>query len=299
MITPQYLNCGDTVGIIAPARKLSPAEIEFSINTFQSWGLKVKLGKNIFGEHHQFSGSDKQRTDDFNDMIYDDDIKAIICARGGYGTIRIIDKIDFAHFAKHPKWIVGYSDITCLHSHINNLFNIETIHAIMPINFSDSYEIGLSIDSLKKTLFGDTIEYITNSHEFNKKGSASGQLTGGNLSILYALSATSSDIITDDKILFIEDIDEYLYHIDRMMLNLKRSGKLKNLKGLIVGGMTGMNDNEIPFGYTAQEIIKQTVQEYDYPVCFDFPAGHQPLNLSLIMGRNVDLIVKNNIFVKF
>lgn len=300
MITPPYLKHGDTIGIIAPARKISPTEIENSVNVFKSWGLKVVEGKNLFNEFHQFSGTDIQRTDDFNKMIYDDNIKAIICARGGYGTIRIIDNIDLDYFAKKPKWIAGYSDITVLHAHINNLLNIETIHSIMPINFSTDNEVRLSIDSLKNAFFGENIKHLSYNHILNKKGESTGQIIGGNLSILYALSGTPSDIKTDNKILFIEDIDEYLYHIDRMMFNLKRSGKLQNLKGLIVGGMTDIKDNEIPFGYTAEEIILQAVQEYDYPVCFGFPSGHQPLNLALIMGRKINLLVDdNNVIVKF
>ncbi|MEO6884496.1 MAG: LD-carboxypeptidase [Bacteroidia bacterium] len=296
MTNPSYLQKGDTIGIVAPARKISESELKLAITTFELWGLKVKLGKNIFRICNQFSGTDEERANDFQEMLNDVSVKAIICARGGYGTLRIIDSLDFKSFQKNPKWIIGYSDVTVLHSHIHTNFNCQTLHATMPINFSQDAE---SLETLRKSLFGEKNSYTFESHPLNRMGNAEGILTGGNLSLLYALTGSVSDINTENKILFIEDLDEYLYHIDRMMLNLKRSGKLKNLAALIVGGMSGMKDNLIPFGKTAEEIIFDTVKEYDYPICFGFPAGHITKNFTLPLGTKVRLNVLKKIDLFF
>lgn len=296
MITPPYLKQGDKIGIVAPARKISREELQPAINIFSSWGLEVVLGKKIFNQENQFSGSDDQRTEDLQAMMNDASVKAIISARGGYGTVRIIDKLDFSRFVKNPKWIIGYSDITVLHSHIHANFGIETLHATMPINFSKNKE---AVEALRKSLFGELLNYQIENHSLNKKGNAEGILIGGNLSLLYALSATKSDIDTKGKILFIEDLDEYLYHIDRMMMNLKRSGKLENLAGLIVGGMSDMKDNAVPFGKNAEEIILDAVKEYNFPVCFNFPAGHIDRNLALIFGRKISLSVSDKTTISF
>ena len=296
MIKPPSLNKGDTIGIVAPARKINFEELEFAIKTIESWGLKVKLGKNIFGSDYQFSGTDEERTADLQRMLDDTSVKAILCARGGYGTLRIIDFLDFTSFKKTPKWIIGYSDITVLHSHIHTNFEIETLHATMPINFSKDAE---SVETLRKCLFGEKLSYIFETHPLNKKGNAEGIIIGGNLSLIYALTGSCSDINTDNKILFIEDLDEYLYHIDRMMLNLKRSGKLKNLAALIVGGISDMKDNTIPFGKTAEEIIFDSVKEYNYPVCFNFPSGHTSKNFALPLGSKVKLQIQDSIKVIF
>lgn len=290
MTRPPNLKKGDKIGIAAPARKISKEELQYALDLFTGWGLEIVFGKNLFNEDHQFSGTDEQRSSDLQSMLDDSSIKAIISARGGYGTIRIIDKLDFTEFRKHPKWMIGYSDMTVLHSHIHN-FGIETLHATMPINFSKNKE---ATETLRKVLFGEKLFSEFGSHPLNRKGSAEGELVGGNLSLLYALTGSISDVDTKGKILFIEDLDEYLYHIDRMMINLKRSGRLENLKGLIVGGMTDMKDNTIPFGKTAEEIILDAVQEYEYPVCFNFPAGHIDRNLGLVFGRKVKLEVKEN-----
>lgn len=295
LIQAPYLKKGDKIAILAPARKISKEEIEPAIAILKSWGLQVVLGKNLFKADHQFSGTDEQRAADLQVMLDDTSIKAIISARGGYGTLRIIDKINFSKFKKHPKWVIGYSDITVLHSHIHTI-GIETIHATMPINFTKNKE---ATETLRKVLFGEKTSYEMNAHPLNRKGEATAELVGGNLSLLYALTGSTSDIDTKGKILFIEDLDEYLYHIDRMMLNLKRSGKLKHLKGLIVGGMTEMKDNAIPFGKTAEEIILDAVKEYKYPVCFNFPAGHVDRNLALVLGRKVKLSVGQNCKVDF
>ena len=287
MTIPSYLKKGDKIGIVACARKISKEELQPAIDILKGWGLEVVLSKNLFNSYHQFSGTDEQRTEDLQTMLDDTSVKAVISARGGYGTVRIIDNLDFTTFKKNSKWIVGYSDITVLHSHIHN-FGIETIHATMPVNFEKNEE---AAETLRKSLFGEIINYEFQSHPLNRKGIAEGLLVGGNLSLLYALSGSVSDITTKGKILFIEDLDEYLYHVDRMMMNLKRSGKLNELAGLIVGGMTDMKDNAVPYGKSAEEIILDAVKEYNYPVCFNFPAGHIERNLALYFGRNCALNV--------
>jgi muramoyltetrapeptide carboxypeptidase len=291
MKTPLYLKQGDSIGIVATARKISREELEPSIKKFTDWGLKVILGKNIYENCNQYAGTDDQRAFDLQQMLDDESIKAIVIARGGYGTLRIIDKIDFTSFIRSPKWIVGYSDVTVLHSHIHHHYGIETMHATMPLNFPPDGKDNNALSTLKKALFGEKISYEIDLSFLNKVGKAEGILIGGNLSLLYALAGTPSDINTSGKILFIEDLDEYLYHIDRMMMQLKRSGKLKYLAGLVVGGMTEMKDNTVPFGKTAYEIIAEAVAEYNYPVCYSFPAGHIIDNRALIMGRKVLLEV--------
>jgi muramoyltetrapeptide carboxypeptidase len=294
MISPPYLKPGDKIAIVAPARKVSPAEIEPAIKIFREWGLQVVTSPHLFGDYHQFSGTDTERTADLQMMLDDPEIKAVFSARGGYGTLRIIDQIDFSKFCSHPKWIVGFSDATVLHSHIHTQFGIETIHGAMPFSFGADGADSNNLTTLKKALFGEELQYDIPATEHNNEGEAEAILTGGNLSILYAVNGSASDLNTEGKILFIEDLDEYLYHIDRMMLNLKRSGKLHSLAGMIVGGMSKMNDNPIPFGKTAESIIKEAVAEYDYPVCFGFPAGHIPDNRALILGRTVKFVVNEN-----
>jgi muramoyltetrapeptide carboxypeptidase len=286
MIQPSYLQKGDTVAIVSTARKITSDKIISAIKLLEKWGLQVIIGETIGSEENQFSASDEKRIADFQLMLDNPKVKAIWCARGGYGTVRLVDKLDFSAFKKQPKWIVGYSDITVLHSHIHN-FGIETLHATMPINLENNSK--QSIETLKKSLFGKNLSYEIPADEKNKSGNASGELVGGNLSVLYSLLGSHSSINTDGKILFIEDLDEYLYHIDRMCINLKRNGYFENLKGLVVGGMTDMHDNDIPFGKTAEEIILDCVSEYDFPVIFNFPAGHLDDNRTMIFGRKVTL----------
>jgi muramoyltetrapeptide carboxypeptidase len=299
MITPPYLKKGDKIAIVAPARKTSPAEVETAFRIFRSWGLEVASGDHLFSSFNQFAGSDEQRQADFQQMLDDSSIRAIICSRGGYGTVRIIDRLDFTSFLQNPKWIVGFSDVTVLHSHIHRHYNVETIHAIMPVNFKDKCDSSPSLSTLKKALFGKEISYNFPVEQYSRKGSCKGQLVGGNLSILYSLTNTNSDISTNGKILFLEDLDEYLYHIDRMLMNLRRSGKLDGLAGLIIGGMTKMHDNEVPFNKTANEIIAEAVEDYPYPVCYNFPAGHVNDNHALILGREVKLEIDNKIKLFF
>lgn len=286
---PPSLKIGDTVAIVSTARKISKVEIEFAIKTFENWGLKVVLGKTIGAEYHQFAGEDEYRASDFQEMMDNPKIKAIICARGGYGTVRILDYLDFTHFTNNPKWIVGYSDVTALHTLINCYLNIQTIHGTMPINFSNNTTE--SLNSLKKALFGEKYFIEADPHSFNKIGTIEGEIIGGNLSILYSILGTKSGFNTDDKILFIEDLDEYLYHIDRMIVALKRAGKFKKLKGLIVGGMTDMNDNTIPFGKTSEAIIDEHFKDFDFPICYKFPAGHIKDNRSLVFGKKSKLTI--------
>lgn len=289
-IRPSYLKTGDSVAIIATARKISAEELNPALDVLKSWGLVPVLGKHIYSIENQFAGSDAQRTEDLQWALDDTNIKAIIIVRGGYGTLRIIDNIDFAAFKKHPKWVVGYSDITVLHTHLQNI-GYQSLHATMPINF---FKHKGATQSLKKALFGEPIEYSIAAHPLNRVGEAEGVLIGGNLSLLYAISGSKSDLNYDNCILFIEDLDEYLYHIDRMMLQLKRSNKLAKLKGLIVGGMSDMKDNTVPFGKTAEEIILDAVKEYDYPVCFQFSAGHIDENYALVMGLSITMKVEVN-----
>jgi muramoyltetrapeptide carboxypeptidase len=287
MIIPPFLKPGDTIGIHAPARKINLLELQPALDVIHSWGLKTKFSKNLFGACNQFSGTDAERAADLQELLDDGSVKALIAARGGYGTLRMIDCIDFSTFCKSPKWIVGYSDITVLHSQMHGL-GIETLHATMPISFEKD---PASTESLRKALYGELQGHSFPAHPLNRQGKAEAELIGGNLSLLYALQASPCDINTKGKILFIEDLDEYLYHIDRMMISLKRSGKLENLAGLVVGGMTEMKDNTVPFGKSAEEIIFDAVKEFNFPVCFGFPAGHADVNLALYFGRRTRLSV--------
>jgi len=285
-ILPPYLQKGDKVAIVCTARKFSIQEAQPAIALLESWGLEVVLGQTIGLDNFQLGGTDAERIADFNTQLSNPEIKAIWCARGGYGTVRIIDSIDFALLEQQPKWIVGFSDVTTLHSHVHNL-GIATIHGIMAFSVPLAKEE--SKKSLYQALFGAPLSYVITADPGNKKGRAKGVLVGGNLSILYSLLGSASSIKTQGKILFIEDLDEYLYHVDRMMHNLMRNGMLTGLAGLIVGGMTDMHDNSIPFGYNAQEIILDAVKEYDYPVVFHFPAGHGSLNQALKLGTIIEL----------
>lgn len=286
MHKPELLKLTNKVGIISTARKITRKEVQPAINKLQSWGLEPILGKHLFSEYHQFAGTTDERASDLQEMLDRPDIKAIFCARGGYGTVKLIDKIDFTQFKEHPKWVVGYSDITVLHSHIQRNYEIQSLHATMPINFPKIARDNTATESLYNALFYGDNEYQIKQHPFNKKGRAQGQLVGGNLSILNSLLGSSSDVNTIGKILFIEDLDEYLYHIDRMMMNMKRNGKFDHIRALLIGGMNDMNDNDIPFGKTAEEIILDVLGEVSFPVLFNVPAGHIDDNRALIIGAN-------------
>jgi muramoyltetrapeptide carboxypeptidase len=291
MIIPPLLEKGDTVKIISTARKIDREIVLESRKLLESKGLKVEFGKNLFSEYHQFAGTDRHRAEDLQEAVENPNVKAIFCARGGYGTIKLMNKVSLEPLKKQPKWLVGYSDVTVLHNCLNNL-GIASLHATMPVNYSGNTSGALN--SLFQALFSEQYQYEILPETKNRSGICEGELTGGNLSIIYSLLGTKFDISTENKILFIEDLDEYLYHVDRMMAALYYSGKLQNLKGLIVGGMTGMNDNEIPFGKTAEDIILEYVSEYDYPVVFNFPAGHVADNRALILGKKHLLKVSDN-----
>lgn len=293
MLRPPSLQKGDTVGIVSTARKITSEELAPFIELLASWDLNAVLGKTINVSYNQFAGNDRLRAEDFQEMMDNPEIKAIWCARGGYGTVRMVDQLEFATFRSNPKWIIGYSDVTVLHSHIHSL-SIETLHANMAMEFD--IKSAETRESARDVLFGKKYEvrYISEENKHHRNGKVRGQVVGGNLSLLYSLIGSPSQLDTAEKILFIEDLDEYLYHIDRMMQNLKRNGLLAKLKGLIVGGMSDMNDNTIPFGKTAHEIIAEAVAEYDYPVCFNFPAGHIADNRALILGGEATLTVENN-----
>ncbi|MBL4585912.1 MAG: LD-carboxypeptidase [Flavobacteriales bacterium] len=293
MIQPPPLKKNSTIGIVATARKITWEEVTPAIELLTDQGFTVRTGQRMFGADNQFSGSDEDRAADMQRMLDDSDINAILCARGGYGTVRIIDKLDFSEFVKHPKWLCGYSDVTVLHAHINQHFGISTIHSTMPINMMEMTADHTSFSTLIKALKGEPLNYEFPPYPLNRNGTMEAEIVGGNLSILYSILGSESDVDTKGKILFIEDLDEYLYHVDRMMMNLKRNGKLSNLAGLLIGGMSDMNDNAIPFGKTAEEIIREAVEEYDYPVAFNFPAGHSDDNRALIFGKKAAIRVTN------
>ncbi|MDF3077941.1 MAG: LD-carboxypeptidase [Sphingobacteriaceae bacterium] len=285
---PPYLKKGDKIAITCPAKKL-PGNIDDAIQLLESWGLEVVLGETVTASYNQFAGDDELRTRDFQRFLDDDSVKAIIAARGGYGSIRIIDTLDFSPLKRTPKWIVGFSDITVFHSHIQANYNLQTIHGQMPMNIPDATKP--SLQSLKKALFGEDLVYTCESDEANICGDASGVLIGGNLSLLVAVNGSVSEMDFTDKILFLEDVGEYLYSVDRMLWNLSRANKLSKLKGMVVGGFTDLKDNDIPFGESVKDMILSHALPHNYPVCFDFPAGHIADNQSLVFGKNVNLSV--------
>nr|WP_067056647.1 LD-carboxypeptidase [Mucilaginibacter sp. L294] len=292
-----YLKKGDKVAITCPAKKL-PIPMTDAVNLLTNWGLEVVLGDTVNASYHQFAGDDAFRAADLQRFIDDDSIKAVFCARGGYGTIRMIDLVDFSRLQTNPKWVVGFSDITLLHSHIIANYNLPCIHGQMPLNIPDATRH--SLETLRMALFGEELAYTIAPNPLNRMGECRGTLIGGNLSLLLATNGSVSDVDYSGKILFIEDVGEYLYAIDRMLRALKRAGKLKNLSGLIVGGFTDLKDNDIPFGQTLPQIVMDVVADYSYPVCFDFPAGHVPDNCSLILGTIADLgVYERKINIQF
>ena len=286
------LKKGDAVALISTARKVSSEELDFAITKIKSWGLNVCFGKNLFKKQHQFAGTTQERADDLQWALDDNNIKAVFFARGGYGSVHVVDCVDWQAFTINPKWLIGFSDITVFHSHVHQCYNTPTIHAAMPITYPQNTDG--AIKNIRDLLFGEKVSYKFEGHSFNKNGKVKSAIIGGNLSILYSLLGSKSQLNTDGKILFLEDLDEYLYHIDRMMQALKRAGMLENLSGLIVGGMNGMNDNTIPFGKTAEEIIRDVVSEYAYPVAFNIPAGHINENLPLLFGKKASFTVATN-----
>ena len=290
MISPKLLSKGSKVAIVATARFVTEKDIESALRRLEAMGFIPVYDERLFAVCDQFAGNDEWRAATLQSYLDDPEIAAILCARGGYGTVRIIDKINFEKFLLNPKWIIGYSDVTVLHAHLQSI-GCESLHATMPINFSDNTEEALN--SLYDALTKGNLSYEMESAPINICGEAEGELVGGNISVLYSLLGSKSFPDTDGKILFLEDLDEYLYHIDRMMAALKRAGKLDNIKGLVVGGLTKMHDNTIPFGKNAEQIILEYVKDKGIPVCFNFPAGHIDDNRAMVFGRKIRLAVSN------
>ena len=299
--TPPYLGKGDTVGICCPSGYITTEDIQPAVKKLQEWGFNVKTGSTIGARDFTFGGTDEQRITDLQNMLDDETIRAIMFARGGYGAVRIIDDLNFKKFVSSPKWLIGFSDATIFHTHINRNYGIASIHSKMCNSFPSDWskaEISQieSIESIRKCLTGEQISYEVAVNNNNRLGKCEGVLIGGNLSLLQNVAGTSSDFRTEGKILFIEDVDEYLYSIDRMLWNLRRSGKLHKLKGLIVGGFNKLkaDDPGEEFGHTIYEIVMEKVKDYSYPVCFDFPVGHQKNNVALKCGMRHTLSVGIN-----
>ncbi len=292
MIIPPYLKQGDKVGIIAPARHIEQSKYESIINILTRYGFNTVRGNTTYLEYGPFAGTDTERAADLQSMINDPSINAIFCLRGGYGTVRIIDKIDFSFLKENPKWIIGFSDITILHNVLHNA-GIVSVHGQMPLNFAERTE-NKGLDKLISALKGESVNYRIEMFKLNRVGVSSAYLVGGNVAILSSLIGTPYDINTDGKILFIEEVGEYLYRFDRLMYHLKLSGKLSKLKGLIVGGLTDMKDNIPEFGQSVEEIVHDLVKEYNYPVCFNFPAGHIKENFPLIFGKKIKMDISEN-----
>ena len=280
---PPYLKKGNTIGITCPAGYMAAEKAQKCISTLQNWGFDVMVGKTVGSKSkNYFSGSDEVRQNEMQAMLDDESIHAILCGRGGYGVGRIIDELDFTKFKKKPKWIIGFSDVTILHAHLYTKIKVASLHAPMASAFNEGENE--FIQSLHKAIIGKKAKYSCAPHPFNKPGTATAELVGGNLSLLTHLIGTPSAINTKNKTLFIEDIGEQIYHIDRMLYQLKRSGMLENLAGLIVGGFTDMEDTERPFGKKVYEIIKEITAAYNYPVCFNFPVSHSKKNYALKIG---------------
>lgn len=282
MQQPDFLTIGDTVGIVAMAGKVNPLAVEPAVAILQNWGLKVLIGESVSAAYHQFAGTDEIRLRDFQQMLDNSSVKAIFSARGGYGSSRILDDVNFSLFLQKPKWVIGFSDITAVHCHLHNL-GVMSVHGVMPKSF-DQAGGEEALETLRKTLFGEAIAYQIPPHEFNRIGTTAGQVVGGNLCLLAHLIGSKSAINTEGKILFLEDVGEKLYNLDRMMLQLRRAGKLEKLAGLIVGQFSELTDYETPFGKTAWEIVAEHTDVYHYPVCYNFPVGHTPDNRAMICG---------------
>ena len=300
-VIPAYLKKGDVIGITCPAGYISLDDIQPAVSKIKEWGFDVKIGDTVGKKDFTFGGTDEERLNDFQQMLDDKKIKTILCARGGYGAVRIIDKINFSKFAMHPKWVIGFSDVTVIHCHLNKNFGIASIHSKMcnsfPADWNSAEPVQKeTIESIRKCLTGEKMQYPFDANEKNKNGIAEGVLVGGNLKTIESLAGSKSDINTDGKILFVEDTGEYLYSIDRMFWNLKRTGKLSKLKGLIIGGFKykPSEEPEDEFGKTVTEIVLEKIKDYHYPVCFDFPVGHQKNNFALKCGVKHKLTVATN-----
>lgn len=292
MILPPYLKNGDTIGLVCPAGFMAPEKWQTCVQKLQEWGFQVQLGATMTSSSTTyFSGTDEERLNDLQHMLDDKKIKAILCGRGGYGMGRIIDQLNFKKFHRSPKWIVGFSDITVLHAHLNRVHKVASLHAPMAAAFNDGGDANRYVQSLRSALLGKKTVYTNSPHSFNVQGSATGRLVGGNLSLVAHLIGTPSSYKTRGKILFLEDVGEQLYNIDRMLYQLKRSGMLDGLSGLILGGFTENKDTERPFGQTVEEILRHILQDADFPVCFRFPVSHEKENVALKVGATYRLTV--------
>ncbi len=287
MIRPPYLQTGDTVALVAPARKIEREKVATALELIEAWGLRVLVDERLFAEEHQFAGSDENRASLIQDMLNNTQVKALICVRGGYGSVRLLDKLNLNHAP--PKWLVGYSDVTALHAYFQRN-GWQSLHATMPINMIEAKEgVSESNELMRKALFGEVQAIPFQPHLYNRTGQAQGELCGGNLSVIYSLLGSAEQLDTSGKILFLEDLDEYLYHVDRMLMALDRAGLFQNLAALAVGGMTDMRDNSIPFGATAEASIQRIVSKYNFPVYYGLEAGHLSLNRPMIFGASYRL----------
>ncbi|WP_299520803.1 LD-carboxypeptidase [Winogradskyella sp.] len=293
LIQPPYLKAGDTVAIVAPSGILKnrEREVQQAIDLLKSWGLNTIVGKYVFSKANHFAGTDDERCEDLQYAMDDPKISAIWCARGGYGTVRILDKLDYTKFRKHPKWVIGYSDITALHNQLHNQ-GFESLHALMCVSLTENLnEIQASVDTFKSTLFGNPTDYNLEGSDYNRTGEANGQLIGGNLTMLHTMLGSKESIDTSGKILFIEEIGEYKYHIDRMLQSMKRAGYFDNLKGLIVGDMTKLRKNTTLWGTSVEQLILDALLGYEFPIAFNMPAGHEKDNRALVLGKAIKLKV--------
>jgi muramoyltetrapeptide carboxypeptidase len=296
LIQPPYLKAGDTVAIVAPSGILKnrEREVQQAVDLLKSWGLHPIVGKHVFSTSNHFAGTDNDRCEDLQNVMDDPKISAIWCARGGYGTVRILDKLNYKKFKESPKWIIGYSDITALHNQVHNQ-GFESLHAIMCVSLTqDLSEIEDSIETFKSALFGNPVDYDLDYSSYNRIGKASGQLVGGNLTILQTMLGSKESIDTSGKILFIEEIGEYKYHIDRMLQSMKRAGYFDNCSGLVVGDMSKMRKNTTPWGTSVEQLILDALADYDFPIAFGMPAGHEKDNRALILGKTVELVVRKD-----
>ena len=292
---PPYLKKGDCIGIVAPAGFMPSEKMQTCIDILEDWGYRVKMGATTnSNSDNYFSGTDEERLRDLQSLLDDPEVNAILCVRGGYGVSRIIDQLSFRRFKKHPKWVIGFSDITVLHAHLYTNYKIASLHAPMAAAFNEGGFHNQYVQSLKSALEGVPASYECPVHELNNHGTVKGVLVGGNLSLMAHLVGTRSDIKTKNKILFLEDIGEYLYNIDRMLLQLKRAGKLDKLAGLLIGGFTDNKDTERPFGKSVYQIIYEQVREYDYPICYNFPVSHEKENYALKVGVEYSLLVRHD-----
>jgi len=292
---PPYLKAGDTVAIVAPSGILKnrTAEIEQAKTLLKSWGLHTVVGKHVFNQNNHFAGTDDERCEDFQKALDNPKIKAIWCARGGYGSVRVLDKLNYTKFKSKPKWVIGYSDITAFHNQIHNL-GFQSLHAMMCTSMQDDINtIESTISTFKDAIFGNSLSYTLEGSNYNKTGTATGPLVGGNLSILYSMLGSKTSIDTSGKILFIEEIGEYHYHLDRMLQSLKRAGYFDHCKGVIVGDITKVRKNTTPWGSTTEQLILDVLSEYHFPIAFNMPAGHEKDNRALILGRNIEFTVNN------